>query len=226
MARSHPSTCIPCAEASVTVFLGLDKALEILDSVDTSTSGALEDQSDEFQSGDKAAFKAFFGNLLTVMKSVESKAKVEPTDRAPSTPKTPDQPIPPLDSGKTGERFASNVTGSSEGKPEESTRQLASEFLACVLGVLLNDGRTIKWSKSPHTLRLSQKYIVHLQGTARLMISSTSKRMPFELGAKTIMPINDGGLDVTYTNEKRKVVSWKGGIPFLSIEVSVPSPPL
>ena len=50
-------------------------------------------------------------------------------------------------------------------------------------------------------------------------IHSTSKRMPFKLGNQTIVPINDGSVEIVYQNDERKRVSWKGGIPLLSIEV-------
>ena len=136
----------------LTVIPGLDQSIDRLNSVDTSTSGVLEDQLDNIRN---EAFYAFFNDLLTVMNSFESKAKIEPTE---GPPKTPDRPIPPRDPNRTDGSAASNITSStSEGKPEEACRQLAHSLLAHVLGQMGNDFRTIRWSKSPYTLRLAQK---------------------------------------------------------------------
>ena len=89
------------------------------------------------------------------MNSLESKAKIAPTDGPPTTP---DRPIPPRDPNRTDASTESNRTSStSEGKPEEASRQLAHSLLAQVLGNIGNEFRTIKWSKSPYTLRLAQK---------------------------------------------------------------------
>ena len=44
--------------------------------------------------------------------------------------------------------------------------------------------------------------------------------MPFQLGNQSIVPINDGSIEIVYQNDERKRVSWKGGIPLLSVEVS------
>ena len=56
-------------------------------------------------------------------------------------------------------------------------------------------------------------------------VHSTSKRMPFQLGNQTIVPINDGSIEIVYQNDERKRVSWKGGMPLLSIEVIYSPPP-
>ena len=75
-----------------------------------------------------------------------------------------------------------------------------------------------------HT-RLGSRKSKPLSELPRSDIPSTSKRMPFKLGNQTIVPINDGSVEIVYQNDERKRVSWKGGLPLLSIEVvHLPSP--
>lgn len=150
MVFSNPSQYSPYSFLS-NIFLGLKKAVTQINIVDTPTSGAIQNNLDyiEEQAG---SYASFFTKLMTVMESTESKKKMEPTG---GPPKTPDRPIPPVNSDSTDSTTGSGA--SSQGKPEEPVKELASELIARVLGAMMDDFKVIKWSKSPFTLRLAKQ---------------------------------------------------------------------
>ena len=133
--------------------LGLDSALQALNSVDTSTSGVLEEELQRIKNcWPGALYHSFFKALHAVIQSKERDEDRKP-DSGTTTP-TNREP-PPLDPRLTG---SSKLSGtSSEGKPEEAPKTLANELLVRVLGVMDNDFRTIKWSRSPWTTRVDDK---------------------------------------------------------------------
>ena len=112
-------------------------ALDRLASVDTSTSGAIEEQLDWIENN-MPGYYAFFSRLKVVMESSESKTKMEPTE---GSPKTPDQPTHPVNPNNTNSSTGSGA--SSQGKPEESVKDLANELIGRVLGVMQEDFRLI-----------------------------------------------------------------------------------
>ena len=131
--------------------LALDLAVETLNSVDTSTSGALDEELERIRN---SSYHSFFYALHTVIESKERKQDRKPTEDAP--PITPtNRDFPALDPRLSG---SSELSGtSSEGKPEEAPKTLANELLVRVLGVMDNDFRTIKWSESPWPTRIAAK---------------------------------------------------------------------
>lgn len=130
--------------------LALDLAVEVLNSVDTSTSGALDEELERIRN---SSYHSFFKALHAVIQSKERQEDMSPAD-GPTTPTNREPPA--LDSRWTG---SSDLSGtSSEAKPEEAPKTLATELLVRVLGVMDNDFRTIKWSESPCTTRINDKY--------------------------------------------------------------------
>ena len=131
--------------------LELDLAVETLASVNTSTSGALEEDLQRVKTfWPGALYHSFFRALHGVIESKERKEDIKPVDYVPSTP-TNREP-PELDPRLTG---SSELSGtSSEGKPEEAPKTLANELLNRVLDMKDNDFRTIKWSESPWPTRI------------------------------------------------------------------------
>ena len=130
--------------------LALDSATEALNSVDTSTSGALEEELERIKIR-WPLYLYFFRALHAVIESRERKEDDRrPVDDEPVTPTNRESPA--LDPCFTG---SSNLSGtSSEGKPEEAPKTLANLLLAHVLGGMDADFRTIKWSQSPCTPRI------------------------------------------------------------------------
>ena len=135
--------------------LALDSALEALNSVDTTTSGVLDEELQRIRNcWPGALYHSFFKALHTVIQSKEREEDRKPAHDAPTTTPTNREP-PALDPRSTG---SSKLSGtSSEGKPEEAPKTLANELLVRVLGVMDNDFRTIKWSESPWTTRIDDK---------------------------------------------------------------------
>jgi len=132
--------------------LDLDLAVEALSSVDTSTSGVLEEEL-EIIKNRYPFYHSFFKALHAVIRSRERNEDGKTAEGAPTTPT--DRAPPVLDPRLTD---SSELSGtSSEGKPEEAPKMLANELLVCVLSVLGNDGRTIKWSESPWTTRIDDE---------------------------------------------------------------------
>lgn len=132
---------------------GLDRRLLQLNSVDTSSSGALEMELDRVI---EEPTHSFFDQLQLVMSSRERKDATKPTGGLPTTPT--DQRHPVIDPTKTDDTIESR---SSEGKPEEPSKQLASRFISLVMGAMKIEGRTLKWSGSRHTTRIRQTYPFH-----------------------------------------------------------------
>lgn len=137
--------------------LALDSALLALNSVDASTSGVLYEELERLKNcWPGALYHSFFKALHTVIQSKERKEDRNPVDDVITTP-TNREP-PPLDPRLTG---SSKLSGtSSEGKPEEATKTLANELLSRVLGAMNNDFRTIKWSESPWTTHIDDKWLL------------------------------------------------------------------
>jgi hypothetical protein len=136
------------------LLLELDTVIEYFNSVDTSTSGELEEQMDGLRRG---PYRSFFNALLKVIKSSENKDNIEPTEGPPVTPTTSNPPLvnpDRTDGSITGSKISST---SSEGKPEEAAKVLAYELVSHVMGAMGNDFRTIKWTKSPHTMRIAEQ---------------------------------------------------------------------
>jgi len=135
--------------------IALDLALEVLNSVDTSTSGALYEELERIiNCWPGALYHSFFNALHAVIQSKEREEDKAHTAELRNTTPTNREP-PPLDPRLTG---SSSLSGtSSEGKPEEAPKTLANELLVRVLGVIGNDFRTIKWSESPYITHISDK---------------------------------------------------------------------
>ena len=135
--------------------IALDLALEVLNSVDTSTSGALYEELERIiNCWPGALYHSFFNALHAVIQSKEREEDKTHAEDFRSTTPTNREPSP-LDPRMTG---SSSLSGtSSEGKPEEAPKTLANELLVRVLGVIGNDFRTIKWSECPWPTRIAAK---------------------------------------------------------------------
>jgi len=144
-----------CGRVLSKTILDLGLAVETLASVDTSTSGVLEEELERIKNiWPGALYHSFFSALHTVIESKERKDDRERMDDAPPTTPTNREP-PALDPRLTG---SSELGGtSSEGKPEEAVKTLANELLVRVLGVLDHDFHTIQWSESPWTIRIAAR---------------------------------------------------------------------
>jgi len=133
--------------------LDIDLAVEALSSVDTSSSGVLEEELEIIKIR-WPLYYSFFKALHAVIESRERKDDRKPADITPITPTNREPPA--LDP-----RFSdsSNLSGtSSEGKPEEAPKALANQLLGRVLSVMDNDFRTIKWSEGPWISRITETY--------------------------------------------------------------------
>jgi hypothetical protein len=131
----------------------LDRRVSQLNSVDTSSSGALEMELNRIK---EQPTYFFFDQLQLVMSSTEGKNATKLVGRPPTTPT--DRGFPAIDPSKTDETIESR---SSEGKPEEPVEQLASRFISLVLGAMDIEFRTLKWSEGRHTTRIRQTYPFH-----------------------------------------------------------------
>jgi hypothetical protein len=134
------------------IFEGLERALDNLRSVDTSTSGVLEGQLSYIEEN-IPGFHNFFEILVEVMSSAEKKERV-----LPESPKTPNQPTI-----KPNPNFTNSSTGSgtsSQGKPEESVKLLVNALLKRVLAVMSDNYKTIPWCDNKKIkLVLTSKFV-------------------------------------------------------------------
>lgn len=142
-----------------------------------------------------------------------SSKRTKPSTDTLSEPTTPNQPTHPSDPKWSGSTTAS--------KDEESTKKLLSNFLSDTMIILGADFRRIHWQQSGLKVELLQTYFyIRLQLTVR-----ENDHMKFRLGVETITTINDGGLGIQYTRNRRPIQWQPGGIrPVLSIEVPSPLP--
>jgi hypothetical protein len=137
------------------IFEGLQKALDNLNSIDTSTSGALKGQLGYIEDN-IPGFHNFFENLVEVMSSAENKETLEP-----ATPKTPDRETIPRNPNFTNQSTGSGT--SSQGKPEEPSKLLANALLKRVLAVMSDNYKAIEWSRNKNIkLLLTSKFVPFL----------------------------------------------------------------